>query len=346
MKGLLGFLLMIILIIGNTTAHAEDMSKNLVYFKSEVCSPCQNQLKIINELREYLENQGILITVIDVNKQPEVALSYGFAKDKNVPLIIYKENNEEIFELRGLHFRDQIISKIKKADDKIIFAVGKHFYINNKSQIQMDVPTIICNDRTYVPVRYLANALGISDNHITYNNNRVTLIKGNTVIELIIDRSSIIINGNEITIDTASFIQDSRTYLPARFIAEALGYKVDWINNSVVISTMDRETSFNDVEVASYSIEGKISYKVDDMLTKGGLGEVIYDTENVIILPVDCRYAGIILEDGKNIIYLVDWMNNYARYQLNNNIITNDGKWYVQGEEDAIKVGMLATLVR
>jgi len=44
-----------------------------------------------------------------------------------------------------------------------------------------------------------------------------------------------------VTLDSAPFIRDDRTYLPLRFIAEALGAKVDWYpeTRQAVITRLD-----------------------------------------------------------------------------------------------------------
>ena len=59
----------------------------------------------------------------------------------------------------------------------------------------------------------------------------------NNVIELTIDKKVMFINGKEVTMDTAPFIKDSRTFVPVKFVAEALGREVIWdgINRKVII---------------------------------------------------------------------------------------------------------------
>ena len=47
-------------------------------------------------------------------------------------------------------------------------------------------------------------------------------------VEMTIGEKDILVNGHKVEIDVAPFIQDDRTFLPARALAEALGCKVEW----------------------------------------------------------------------------------------------------------------------
>ncbi|MBR6756052.1 MAG: copper amine oxidase N-terminal domain-containing protein, partial [Peptococcaceae bacterium] len=51
------------------------------------------------------------------------------------------------------------------------------------------------------------------------------------VVELQIDRNSMIKDGQEVAIDTAPLIKDNRTMVPIRFVSEALGGEVIWVDD-------------------------------------------------------------------------------------------------------------------
>lgn len=85
-------------------------------------------------------------------------------------------------------------------------------------------------DRTYVPVRYLAYALGVTDNGISWDEKTMTvkLTMGGITVTLIIGDTDGYINGRTKSIGVAPLLRNGRTYLPARFVAEAFGYQVNW----------------------------------------------------------------------------------------------------------------------
>ncbi|NSW82743.1 MAG: copper amine oxidase N-terminal domain-containing protein [Syntrophothermus sp.] len=117
----------------------------------------------------------------------------------------------------------------------VVFAIGlDEYFINGQLPgIKMDARAFIENDRTYVPVRYLGRALGLKDEDITWDNDKkkATLKRGSTVLEMVIGEKRISTNGETKEIDVAPLLKQNpawRTYLPARYVAEGLGYEVDW----------------------------------------------------------------------------------------------------------------------
>lgn len=126
------------------------------------------------------------------------------------------------------------------------FTIGQYYYVVNNQKIAMDAAPFVRENRTYVPVRYLANALGISANNITWNevDGTVTLTDsaGNNSIEISLnvnsrnlttvtqneDSNSLRAMARTETMDVAPLLINGRVYLPARYVAEALGYTVTW----------------------------------------------------------------------------------------------------------------------
>lgn len=96
--------------------------------------------------------------------------------------------------------------------------------------ITMDVAPVISDDRTYIPVRFLAYALGVPENGVQWNEttHQVTISKGETIIGLTIGSPIITVNGTPTTMDVAPYVLDGRTMLPARYVAEPLGATVTW----------------------------------------------------------------------------------------------------------------------
>jgi len=92
---------------------------------------------------------------------------------------------------------------------------------------QMDAAPYIEDGRTLIPVRYLAGALG-AQTAWDDATQKVNVTENGTVIILTIDRASLAVNGTTQQMDVAPVIKNGRTYLPARYVAEALGAKVDW----------------------------------------------------------------------------------------------------------------------
>lgn len=110
------------------------------------------------------------------------------------------------------------------------FKIDSNIYQLNGVAKVMDVAPYIKSGRTYVPVRYLGYALGVAEADVVWDegSQKVTLTKGDNVVELTIGSTTITVNGEAQTVDVAPEITNGRTMLPARYVAEGLGYVVGW----------------------------------------------------------------------------------------------------------------------
>jgi len=111
--------------------------------------------------------------------------------------------------------------------------IGKSTYYVNDHLKTMDTSPVIRENRTILPIRFIAEAIGAS---VSWNNSeeKVTISLKDKVIELWINKNTARINGQYMLIDSTNpnvtpiIIPPGRTMLPLRFIAESLGSKVDW----------------------------------------------------------------------------------------------------------------------
>ncbi|MDD4550279.1 MAG: copper amine oxidase N-terminal domain-containing protein [Syntrophomonadaceae bacterium] len=110
------------------------------------------------------------------------------------------------------------------------FVIGSNVYELNGVKKVMDCAPYIKGDRTYVPVRYLAYVLGMTEDDVVWDqaSQKVTLTKGDNVVELTIGSTTLYVNGEAQTMDVAPEINLDRTMLPARYVAEGFGFVVGW----------------------------------------------------------------------------------------------------------------------
>jgi len=90
----------------------------------------------------------------------------------------------------------------------------------------------IINGRTMVPMRVIFEALGVNvewDGH----HRTITAVRDNITIHLMIDRAAThIVDNNQITtvnLDQPPTIINGSTFVPLRFVGEALGVQVNWV---------------------------------------------------------------------------------------------------------------------
>lgn len=100
--------------------------------------------------------------------------------------------------------------------------------------IDFDVPPMLVNDRTMIPVRYVSETLGAE---VTWNNDTETAavyLDGNE-ITVTIGANFITKNGEKIEIDVPAMLYNDRTLVPLRAVAEALDCKVDWVDETQTV---------------------------------------------------------------------------------------------------------------
>jgi len=110
------------------------------------------------------------------------------------------------------------------------FKISSNIYQVNGVAKVMDAAPYIKDGRTYVPVRFMGYAMGLTDADIVWDEatQKVTMTKGDNVVELTVGSTTINVNGEAQTMDVAPEISNGRTMLPARFVAEGLGFQVGW----------------------------------------------------------------------------------------------------------------------
>lgn len=111
-------------------------------------------------------------------------------------------------------------------------------FINNSELYIQDSP-ILQNGRTYVPLRGVFEALEASVNWNSATK-EVQVKRHDRNVTVRIGSQSAMINGATRALDARPFINSSRTYVPFRFISEAIGAKVEWDSaNYAVRITME-----------------------------------------------------------------------------------------------------------
>lgn len=105
---------------------------------------------------------------------------------------------------------------------------SKTLNVNGKES-QMEVAPFIQDNRTFVPLRALAESFG-AEVEFKPNDYTITITQNGVVTKMKAGDTNYTVNGVGKTMDVAPYIAYSgRTIVPVRFAAEGLGYKVDAI---------------------------------------------------------------------------------------------------------------------
>ncbi|WP_274362495.1 stalk domain-containing protein [Paenibacillus thermotolerans] len=115
----------------------------------------------------------------------------------------------------------------KPAAPQVKMTIGKTTVTVGDQAQKLDQPPIVENNRTYVPLRFIVDALG-GELNWNQTEKKVTVRRGGHLIELWVDRLELIADGERITSDAAPIVRKGRTLLPVRLVTEQLGLTVDW----------------------------------------------------------------------------------------------------------------------
>lgn len=163
-----------------------------------------------------------------------------------------------------------------------VYANSGSFYIGwptktiNGLTRPMDVAPFIENGRTYLPIRYVAEALGVEDENIIWdgNNQEVTLRTWNNVVNLKVGSNKLIFNNNEIIdMDVVPVIRDNRVFLPLRPIAETLNFNVYWDEAGQIITINDHNKDIKAEEeyVSIYKSFSELLIKSADICNQAAI---------------------------------------------------------------------------
>ncbi len=113
---------------------------------------------------------------------------------------------------------------------------SKVAYINDGEKL-LDAVPVIRNSRTMLPIRFVAEALGAA---VGWDDETrtVSVITDEVIIKIVVGATVAKVDGEEVELDSPAYIDESnnRTYLPVRFVAEALGAIVGWDDATRVVT--------------------------------------------------------------------------------------------------------------
>lgn len=100
-------------------------------------------------------------------------------------------------------------------------------FLNDKKLVSTEVQPRIVAGNTIVPVRIIVEEIGA---RVTWDEKarKVTIVKDDTNIQLVIDSKTALIKGKKVTLEVAPLIDNGNTMLPLRFIGEQLGIEFTW----------------------------------------------------------------------------------------------------------------------
>lgn len=135
-----------------------------------------------------------------------------------------------------------------------LFYNGKHhayaakevkIEIDGKAMVPKDMPAVIIDGRTMLPMRQIAQELGCE---VNWNEaaKQIYVMRGSDIIVFTVDSKTGYENGKEFTMDVPATIVNDRTMLPVRALADALHLNIKWDDPNRIVSIHSGDTVVKD----------------------------------------------------------------------------------------------------
>lgn len=131
----------------------------------------------------------------------------------------------------------------------------------NGNYVTFDVPPQAINGRTMVPIRAIFESM---DATVSWNQSTQSAIcvKGDTIVKVAVGSYAITVDGVATQMDVAPAVIDGRILIPARYVAESLGYVVDWDEDNKVVNINSMNIfEDNSVFIPEYLTDFSISHE-------------------------------------------------------------------------------------
>jgi len=185
-----------------------------------------------NAYRDYVKTEPLESTYNGLNTLREKTM---IALRTAGGVMLFDVNEDTYDDTSAVSMVDDTLSAMKGLSreeiNNYIWVVIDNKPVSFTLQDGMGMPFIDENNRTLVPVRKLLETIGAEVNYTSDTDGKVVSVSAalnGTYINLMIGSDQYTVNDKELTMDTAAVIKNGRTYIPARPVLEAFGYKLSY----------------------------------------------------------------------------------------------------------------------
>lgn len=153
------------------------------------------------------------------------------AKLKRIYVVTIDENSEKKAPAGAIAIDNMKLHTVAKAEEparaKIVMTADKSNATVNGKTVKLDAAPFIQNGYTYVPLRFVTEAMG-AQVFFDDKTRRITVLRGGQMLEMTIGQKDYMLNGVRYTSDVTPFIKNNRSLIPIRLFSEKLGFTVGY----------------------------------------------------------------------------------------------------------------------
>jgi len=192
---------------------------------------------------------------------------------------------------------------------------GYHISVTaNGEEIYFDVPPVIVDGRTLVPVRAVFEFLGF---YVEWDEVFQTVILArNSEIRIVIGEYAFTANGETFTLDVPAQIIGDRAMLPIRAVAEAAGYYVRWDSGTSTVQISSEPFPIVRFEIPYRELEEyEIALWIDEYHAFGGALE--FEREVIRLTNIERERYGLAPVAEYHTLMLAARFKAQSMYDLN-----------------------------
>ncbi|MCL2619803.1 MAG: N-acetylmuramoyl-L-alanine amidase family protein [Defluviitaleaceae bacterium] len=211
--------------------------------------------------------------------------------------------------------------------------------LNGQVLPAFDTPSFILGGRTFVPVRYVFEAMDATVD-FQPEQQRITIAHNQSTIIMHVGDYQFRHDNAMHTMDVAPQIINNRTMVPVSFVAEAIGFDVDWNNET---STVYLTYNGNDEETAEQPIENP---NPEAPQNEQSQGDTHYQDTEIVSTPEEERerpnFAHLSIDNSPNPITMesnsltnvnsITWNENQNQFTITASGRITDVEWYMHSD--------------
>ncbi|MFX3635077.1 MAG: stalk domain-containing protein [Candidatus Pristimantibacillus sp.] len=155
-------------------------------------------------------------------------------------------------------------------------------YVNGV-KLSLSAAPFAKNGVTFVPMRPIFTAL---EAHVSWEPTTETIIgsKNGVTVTLKVGKKEATVNGKTIKLDAAPIVQGGVTFVPARFIGEALGAKVKWNNNDKIVGITTTEYELKQIleQYEKETAAKRVKLSIEEIVDQNDESVVLIMTNNAL----------------------------------------------------------------
>ncbi len=181
----------------------------------------------------------------------KVEVTFTASGDGNMVMPVIRKTalTEEETQFAHLFYRD--------AYNMTVFKIGRGYaYVNGGKTEIPDTAAQIVNNKTYIPLRFLANAFGYN---VAWDGaSRIATIKSaGKTITVRPNENHMSINGETVYLEAPVLMDNGRLIIPLRDITQAMGKRVLWDSENRLVAVADR-VDFTEADKVKFSLINNI----------------------------------------------------------------------------------------